>query len=60
MFIIKNFRLNNFQEVLICLFYKTALFLAIEQNNIKIINILLQMNGLDINLLNILRIVFFI
>ena len=36
--------------------YKTALYLAVEKENIEIIKLLLNNDELDINLLNILNI----
>ena len=47
----------SFNEILI-LFYKTALYLAVEKGNIEIIKLLLSNDKLDINILNILIISF--
>ena len=38
------------------IFHKTALYLAVEKENIEIIKLLLTNDQLDINLLNILNI----
>ena len=53
------FTIISFYEVLIR-FYKTALYLAIEKENIEIVKLLLTNNKLDINQRNILNIFFFI
>ena len=40
------------------LFYKTALYLAVEKENIEIVKLLLMNDKLDINIINILNIFF--
>ena len=40
------------------IFYKTALYLAVEKENIEIIKLLLNNDKLDINIINILNIFF--
>ena len=40
------------------IFYKTALYLAVEKENIEIVKLLLTNDKLDINIINILNIFF--
>ena len=40
------------------IYYKTALYLAIEKENIEIVKLLLTNDKLDINVINILNIFF--
>ena len=49
------FKANNFNEIILYL-YKTALYLAVEKENIEIIKLLLKNDKLDINIINILKI----
>ena len=41
------------------IFYKTALFLAVEKESIEIVKLLLTNDKLDINIINILNIFFY-
>ena len=41
------------------IFYITALFFAIEKNNVEIVKLLLSNNKIDVNVINILNIQFF-
>ena len=47
-----KFKIISFNEILIY-FYKTALYLAIEKENLEIIKLLLMNEKIDINILNI-------
>ena len=58
-YILMAFTIISFNEILIR-FYKTALYLAIEKDNIEIVKLLLTNNKLNINQRNILNIFFFI
>ena len=51
-----KFKIILFNEILIILFYKTALYLAVEKENVEIIKLLLTNDKLDINLKHILNI----
>ena len=50
-----KFKIISFNEI-IKYFYKTALYLAVEKENIEIVKLLLNNNQLDINFLNIFNI----
>ena len=49
-----KFKITYFYEILIYL-YKTALYLAIEKENLDIIKLLLSNDKIDVNILSILN-----
>ena len=50
---------NNLMKFIL-LFQKTALYIAVEKENIEIIKLLLSNNRINININNILSLIFFI
>ena len=48
-----EFKIIPFNEIQNNIIYKTALYLAVEKENIEIVKLLLTNDKLDINLLNI-------
>ena len=48
-----QFKITYCNEIYIYIFYKTALYCAVEKENIEIIKLLLTYEKLDINILNI-------
>ena len=52
-----KFKIIKLNEIKIW-FYKTALFAAIEEENIEIVKLLLANNKLDINIINIFQLCF--
>ena len=48
-----KFKIISFNEILIK-FYKTALYLAVEKENLEIVKVLLTNDKIDINIINIL------
>ena len=48
-----KFKIISFNEIIIRI-YKTALYLAVEKENVDIIKLLLSNDKIDINILNIL------
>ena len=51
-YILIKFRIISFNEIIIQ-FYKTALYMAVEKENIEIVNLLLNNNKIDVNIINI-------
>lgn len=48
-----TFKIMCFNEIMIW-FYKTALFEAIEKENVEIVKLLMQNDNIDVNIINIL------
>ena len=53
-YISMKFKIIYFNEIL-SLFYKTALFTAVEKGNVEIIKLLLANDKIDVNILNIIN-----